>query len=61
MNEIPDHVLKSVISRRLIYAEVDADDAVPRSIFLHQNKNPAKMEILKACNEIEERMSAYVY
>lgn len=60
MKEIPDHVLDSVISRRLIYAEVDADDAVPRSIFMYQDKNPAKIEVLKACNEIEERMNAYV-
>jgi chromosome partitioning protein len=60
MKEIPDHVLTSVITRRLIYAEVDADDAVPRSIFMHQDSNPAKKEILQACNEIEERMSVYV-
>jgi chromosome partitioning protein len=57
MQEIPDHVLESVISRRLIYAEVDADDAVPRSIFMYQDKNLAKKEILKACSEIEKRMS----
>ncbi|MCE3237385.1 MAG: soj 2 [Gammaproteobacteria bacterium] len=60
IKEIPDHVLDSVISRRLIYAEVDADDAVPRSIFMYQDKNPAKIEVLKACNEIEERMNVYV-
>lgn len=59
--QIPDYVLNSVICRRLIYAEADANDAVPPSIFLYPDSNPAKQEILKACREIEERMSAYVY
>lgn len=59
--EIPEYVLDSVISRRLIYAEVDADGAVPRSIFLYPDANAAKQEILKACAEIEERMNEYVY
>jgi chromosome partitioning protein len=59
-HEISDHILNSVISRRLIYAEVDADDAVPRSIFMYQDSNPAKQEILMACREIEERMNVYV-
>ena len=58
--EIPEYVLDSVISRRLIYAEVDADDAVPRSIFMYPDNNPAKQEILEACKEIEERMNIYV-
>lgn len=59
--QMPDHVLDSVICRRLIYSEVDADGAVPPSIFDYPNSNPAKQEVLAACKEIEERMLAHVY
>jgi len=59
--EIPDYVLDAVIARRLIYAEVDADGAMPRSIFLYPNMNAAKQEIMRACKEIEQRMNVYVY
>ncbi|MEO8402865.1 MAG: ParA family protein [Gammaproteobacteria bacterium] len=59
-HEIPEFVLDSVIARRLIYAEVDADGAVPRSIFMYPDANAAKQEILTTCEEIEERMNVYV-
>lgn len=59
--EIPDYVLNSTIGRRLIYAEADADGAVPPSIFMYPDSNPAKQEVLNVCKEIEERMNAYVY
>ncbi len=58
--EMPEHVLESKIGRRLIYAEADADGAVPPSIFLYPDSNPAKQEIIQACEEIEERMGVYV-
>ena len=58
--EMPDYVLESKIGRRLIYAEADADGAVPPSIFMYPDKNPAKQEVLSACMEIEERMNVYV-
>jgi chromosome partitioning protein len=58
--EIPEYVLDSIITRRLIYAEVDADGAVPRSIFMYPDSNAAKQEVLQTCQEIEERMSIYV-
>lgn len=58
--EMPDYVLESKIGRRLIYAEADADGAAPPSIFMYPDKNPAKQEVLSACQEIEERMNVYV-
>ncbi|MBX3710245.1 MAG: ParA family protein [Gammaproteobacteria bacterium] len=58
--EMPDYVLDSRIGRRLIYAEADADGAVPPSIFMYPEKNPARQEVVSACQEIEERMNAYV-
>jgi chromosome partitioning protein len=54
--QMPNYVFDSVICRRLIYSEVDADGAVPPSIFNYPNSNPAKQEVLNACREIEERM-----
>lgn len=60
-NEMPDYVLESKIGRRLIYAEADADGAAPPSIFMYPEKNVARQEVLSACEEIEERMNAYVY
>ena len=48
------------LGRRLIYAEADADGAVPPSIFMYPEKNLARQEVLLACQEIEERMNAYV-
>lgn len=59
-NEMPNYVLQSKIGRRLIYAEADADGAVPPSIFMYPDKNVAKQEVLLACQEIEKRMSVYV-
>lgn len=59
-NEMPNHVLESKIGRRLIYAEADADGAVPPSIFMYPDKNVAKQEVLSVCEEISERMNAYV-
>lgn len=58
--EMPNHVLESKIGRRLIYAEADADGAAPPSIFMYPDKNPAKQEVLAACEEISERMNVYV-
>lgn len=58
--EIPEYVLDSKIGRRLIYAEADADGAVPPSIFMYSEKNPAKQEVMLACREIDERMQNYV-
>jgi chromosome partitioning protein len=59
--EMPNHVLNSTIGRRMIYAETDADGALPPSVFMYPDSNPAKQEVLKACKEIEERMNSYVY
>jgi chromosome partitioning protein len=58
--EMPDHVLESKIGRRLIYAEADADGAAPPSIFMYPEKNPARQEVLSACEEIEKRMNQHV-
>jgi len=59
-HEMPNYILESKVGRRLIYAEADADGAVPPSIFMYPDKNVAKQEVLLVCQEIEERMSAYV-
>ena len=56
--QMPNYVFNSVICRRLIYSEVDADGALPPSIFKYPDSNLAKREVLIACREIEERMSA---
>lgn len=58
--EMPNYVLESKIGRRLIYAEADADGAAPPSIFMYPDKNPAKIEVLTACKEIDGRMNNYV-
>jgi chromosome partitioning protein len=57
--EMPDYVLESKIGRRLIYAEADAEGAIPPSIFMYPDKNLARQEVLSACQEIDERMSTY--
>lgn len=56
--QMPEHVLNSVITRRLIFSEIDAHDAVPPSIFDYPPSNEAKQEILNVCQEIEQRMEA---
>lgn len=58
--EMPDYVLESKIGRRLIYAEADAEGAVPPSIFMYPDKNIARQEVLSACQEIDERMNTNV-
>jgi cellulose biosynthesis protein BcsQ len=55
--EMPNYVLASKIGRRLIYAEADATGAAPPSIFLYPEKNVARQEVMRACEEIEERMN----
>lgn len=55
-NEIPDHVLESKLARRLIYAEVDAKDSIPPSIFDYPDSHVAKIEVMKLCEEIEQKM-----
>ena len=60
-HEMPEYVLGSKIGRRLIYAEADAEGAVPPSIFMYSDKNPAKQEVLNACYEIETRMNTNVH
>ncbi len=59
--QLPEHVLNSVIARRLIFSEVDATDAVPPSIFDYPDSNLAKQEAMKACQEIETRMKEITY
>jgi hypothetical protein len=57
---MPDYVLESKIGRRLIYAEADAEGAVPPSIFMYPDKNLARQEVLSACEEIDKRMNIHV-
>ncbi len=55
------HVLNSVINRRIIYTEVDSEGATPPSIFDYPDSNVAKVEIIQVCEEIESKMEAYAH
>lgn len=54
---ISEFVIPTVIGRRMVFAEVDADGARPPSIFDLPDNNLAKQEALAACNYINERIS----
>ena len=58
---MPKHVLDSIITRRIVYTEVDSDGATPPSIFDYADSNPAKAEIIKVCKEIESKIEECVY
>ena len=53
---IGKYVMPVKFSQRIVFAEVDAADATPRSIFDFQNQHVAKMEALEVCKYISERI-----
>jgi len=52
------YVLPVKFSQRIVYAEVDAADSSPRSLFDFQNDHIAKNEAREACSLIAERIFA---
>lgn len=59
--DIPNQVLNSILSRRVLFSEVDSQDAVPPSIFDYPNSNPAKIEVLDVCKEIDSKILEEVH
>jgi chromosome partitioning protein len=55
---IGKYVLPVRFSQRIVFAEVDAADSNPRSIFDFHNQQVAKMEALEVCEHIAERIFA---
>ncbi len=62
LNELKDaefvgeYVMKNYLKLRSIYAEVDADDASPRSIFNLPDSNKAKQEAVAVCEYIYKKV-----
>ncbi len=54
--EISDYVMPCKLSRRIIYAENDCDNAIPKSLFELPNTNKAKQEVLTVCEYIMRRI-----
>ena len=52
------YVLPVKFSQRIVFAEVDAADSTPRSIFDFQDQHVAKNEAMEVCSYIAERIFA---
>ncbi len=50
------YVMPCKLSQRIAFAEVDSEDANPRTIFDYPNANPAKQEALGVCEIIYKRI-----
>jgi len=55
---IGKYVLPVKFSQRIVFAEVDAADSTPRSIFDYQDLHVAKSEAMEVCQHIAERIFA---
>src|SRR5579872_1729445 len=55
---IGKYVLPVKFSQRIVFAEVDAADSTPRSIFDFQEQHVAKSEATEVCEHIAERIFA---
>ena len=55
---IGKYVLPVKFSQRIVFAEVDAADSTPRSIFDFQEQHVAKTEAMEVCSYIAERIFA---
>jgi len=53
---IGKYIMPVKFSQRIVFAEVDAADASPRSIFDFNGKNTAKLEALEVCQYLAERI-----
>lgn len=54
--EIQKYVMPVKLSQRTVYAEVDAEGAIPKTVFDLPDSNPAKQEALEVCKYIAERV-----
>jgi chromosome partitioning protein len=55
---IGKYILPVKFSQRIVFAEVDAADSSPRSIFDFQQQHVAKIEAMEVCGHIAERIFA---
>ncbi len=55
-HQISQYVIPGKIGRRIAFAEVDAEDAQPSSIFDLPDNNFAKQEALAFCHYLNQRM-----
>jgi chromosome partitioning protein len=55
---IGKYILPVKFSQRIVFAEVDAADSTPRSIFDFPEHHVAKIEAIEVCNHIAERIFA---
>lgn len=55
---ISKYILPVKFSQRIVFAEVDAADAMPRSIFDFQEQHVAKNEAIEVCSYLAERIFA---
>lgn len=53
---IGKYMLPVKLSQRIVFAEIDSEDANPHSIFDFHESHVAKQEALEVCNYITERM-----
>lgn len=53
---ISKYVLRTVIGKRVVFAETDSPSASPKSLFELPNSNQAKQEAIAACEIIAERV-----
>lgn len=56
---IGKYVLPVKLSQRIVFAEIDSEDANPRSIFDFQDNHVAKQEAAEVCDYIAERVFVY--
>jgi chromosome partitioning protein len=54
---IAKYVMPVKLGQRTVFAEVDAEGAIPKTIFDLPNSNPAKQEALSVCDYIAERIN----
>jgi chromosome partitioning protein len=54
--EIGKYMIPEKLGDRILFPELDSDNAHPRSIFDVLDNNPAKIEALKVCSYIAERV-----
>jgi len=53
---IGKYIMPVKLSQRIVFAEIDSEDANPHSIFDFQNQNVAKQEANEVCSYITERI-----
>lgn len=53
------YVMPVKLSQRIVFAEIDSEDAMPHSIFDFQENHLAKQEAVEVCDYISERIFNY--